>query len=359
MKLFQPEVLYIEERVRHYPLTVAILEKLPEAKVQLIENYQTLGWKQYHPNQRFKKEKRGLALAHKDGDMVKEVERDLYRTTPNEYYIVHSQGCPFDCQYCFLYDYLDHQVPTIFVNHDDLLQKIREIIASKPSERLVFHTGEFSDALAFDHITNLSQPIVELFADYKNSFVEFRTKCDNVANLIRLRPNGQMIVSWTFSPQRVAQLFEYGTASADERIAAARACQNAGYKVGLRLDPLIRYPGWESDYRNLIEKMAGQLNPDLISDCSLGVFRYTPGLGRIIRERFPKSYLRLEESVPCGDGKYRYLKHLRIEMYQKISGWLRLHFPDLKIELCMESPEVEQFLTASRPVKTRNFSAVC
>lgn len=347
MTLFQPAVLYIEERIRDNPLTAAILEKLPGVEMEFIESYQTLGWKQFHPNQRFKKEKRGLALAHKDGEMVKEVERDLYRTTPNEYYIVHSQGCPFDCQYCFLYDYLDHQVPTIFVNYGDLLQSIRDIIASKPAERLVFHTGEFSDALAFDHITNLSQPLVELFAEYENASVEFRTKSANVENLIGRHHNGRTIISWTFSPQRVVQLFEYGTASADERIAAARACQNAGYNVGLRLDPLIRYSEWENDYRELIEKMAAQLNPDLISDCSLGVFRYTARLGRIIRERFPKSYLRLEESAPGGDGKYRYLKHLRIEMYQKISGWLRLRFPDLKIDLCMESPEVEQCLAAS------------
>ena len=341
MKRFRPDSLYIEKSVLREPLTVAILDRLAGAEVEVIENYQTLGWKYLSANRRFKREKRGLALARKQGEMVKEVERDLYRTTPNEFYIVHSQGCPFDCQYCFLYDYLDHQVPTIFVNIDDILQSIREIVASRPGERLIFHTGEFSDALAFDHITNLSRPIVELFANYRNAFVEFRTKCDNVENLIGLQHNGQVIVSWTFSPQRVAQFFEYGTARADERIAAARRCQQAGYRIALRFDPIIRYPGWENDYCELISKMGAQLNGTLLSDCQLGVFRYTPGLGHIIRERFPKSYLRLEESVPCGDGKYRYLKHLRIEMYQKIMGWLRIHFPDLKIDLCMESPDVE------------------
>jgi spore photoproduct lyase len=351
---YRPDIIFVEEAVRREPMTRKILGQLVDVKVEVIENHQTLGWKYLHPNARFKKEKKALALARKHGEMVKEVERDLFRTTPNEFYIVHSQGCPFDCQYCFLYDYLGHQVPTIFVNVEDMLQSVRDVIASRPRQRLLFHTGEFSDALAFDHITNLSQPLVELFAKCENAFVEFRTKCDNVENLLGLQHNGQTIISWTFSPQRVVQLFEYGTASAEQRIAAARLCQNAGYKIGLRLDPLIRYPSWENDYRKLIETLAAHLHPDLISDCQLGVFRYTPGLGRIIRERFPKSYLRLEESAPCADGKYRYLKHLRLEMYQKIIGWLRRHFsakrigirPDMKIELCMESPQVEQTLAS-------------
>jgi spore photoproduct lyase len=344
VKSFLPELLYVEESVLREPLTVAIMQSLQDVPVEVIEDYQTLGWKYLPANARFKREKRVLALARKQGELVKQVERDLYRSTPNEYYIIHSQGCPFDCQYCFLYDYLDHQAPTIFVNLDEILQRTREIIESKPAEQMVFHTGEFSDALAFDHITNLSQPLVNLFAEYQHAVVEFRTKCDNVSNLIGLRHNGQTIISWTFSPRRVTQLFEYGTASADERIAAARVCQSAGYKIGLRFDPIVRHPEWEDGYHDLIKKMAAQLDPNLIADCQLGMFRYTPGLGRIIRERFPKSRLRLEETVPSPDGKYRYLKHQRIEMYRKIIGWLRTYFVDLKIELCMESPEVEEVL---------------
>ncbi len=344
MKFFHPEILYIETDVLNHPRTLAILERLPGIAVQPIDDYQNLGLAHLTANARFKREKKGLTLAPKRGELVKAVQRDLFRNIPNEYYIVHSLGCPFDCQYCFLYDYLDHQIPTIFVNIEEILESTQEIIESKPFEKLTFHTGEFSDALAFDHLTDLSQPLVELFANYQHAFVEFRTKSANVGNLIGLPHNGQSIISWTFSPQRVVQLFEYGTASSDARIEAARRCQEAGYGIGLRFDPLVRYPGWENGYRELIENMGAQLHPDLIRDCQLGVFRYTPGLGRIIRERFPKSWLRLEESVPSGDGKYRYLKPLRIDMYRKIMGWLGEFFPSLKIELCMESPEVEESL---------------
>ncbi len=314
------------------------------AEVVEIESYQKTGLEIPSLNQRYKEEKACLALAVKRGELVKEVDRDLYRQIPNEYYIIHSQGCPFDCQYCFLYDYLNHQVPTIFVNIEDILDRIRELVASNPQEQMTFHTGEFSDALAFDHITNLSRPLVELFAGFDNAFLELRTKSDNIQNLIGLEHGVRSIVSWTFTPERAVQLFEYHTATLAERIAAAHRCQNAGYKVALRFDPIVRYPGWEEGYRSLVYSLGEALDPALISDCHLGMLRFTPGLGRIIRERFPNSWLRGEETVPCRDGKYRYFKPLRLDMYRQILGWLNEVFPGLNLDLCMDSPEVIEAL---------------
>lgn len=343
---FQPARLYIERDVENHPTTLAIRRRLGHLPVHLIESHQDQGFSGLPYNRRFKAEKSGLILAYKKGDLVKEVQRDLFRETPNEYYIIHSMGCPFDCQYCFLYDYLQHQIPTVFVNLDEIVDAVRATLESRPGERLIFHAGEFSDALAFDHITDLSRPLVELFAAYDHATLELRTKSDNVNNLLGLNHKGRTVVSWTFSPQRVVQRMEYHTASAQARIEAARACQQAGYPVALRLDPMVRYPGWEDDYRKLVAHLGARLDPTGIVDCQLGVFRYTPGLGKIIRERFPKSWLRLEESVPSRDGKYRYFKLLRLEMYRKIIGWLRRAFPGLRIELCMESPEVEDSLQA-------------
>lgn len=347
MKLFQPDIVYIEHTVRDLETTAAIVDRLAGIEVREIDSFQSMGLDHLPLNPRFKQEKQGLILAQKKGELVKEVQRDLFREIPNEYYIIHSFGCPSDCQYCFLYDYLPHQMPTLFVNVDDMLHSIEETINSRSQEKLIFHAGEFSDALAYDHITHLSQPLVELFAKYDHATLEMRTKSNNVSNLLGVRHNGKSVISWTFSPQRVVQLFEYQTATADERIEAARQCQEHGYPVALRLDPIVRYPGWERGYRALINKMAQRLQPELISDCHLGVFRYTPGLWRVIRDRFPNSWLRMQESVPSSDGKYRYFKPLRLEMYRRIIGWLREAFPELHIELCMESPEVEEYLSES------------
>ena len=44
--------------------------------------------------------------------------------------------------------------------------------------------------------------------------------------------------------------------------------------------------------------------------------------------------------MPGPDGKFRYLKALRIEMYRKIVNWIKAYNPKQFIYLCMESSEV-------------------
>jgi len=48
----------------------------------------------------------------------------------------------------------------------------------------------------------------------------------------------------------------------------------------------------------------------------------------------------LGELFPGKDAKFRYLKDIRVEMYQKMVGWLREADPTLFVYLCMESHEV-------------------
>ena len=353
MKLFHPETIFLERRARDYPMAQEMLARLRDIPVQEIDSYQNMAAQAFGLNRRIATEKRSLILAVKEGELVKQVERDLFRPTPNEYYIIHSHGCPFDCEYCFLYDYLEHQRPTIFVNLPELLQRIQELIAaplddntppmssSHPQARLFFHAGEFSDALAYDHLTNLSQPLVELFAQQQHARLEMRTKSDYVENLLALQHRGQTVISWTFNPQAIVQRIEHQTASLDERIRAARRVQEAGYWVGLRFDPIVWYPGWQTGYREMIDKIFSALDAKKVSDISLGMFRATPGLRRVIQQRVRQSWLLAGEAVQCEDKKYRYFKPIRLEMYRAILGWIRAYAPNVNVELCMEAPEVE------------------
>ena len=326
-----------------------ILSRFPNLPCTEIDSHQKLAAETAGLNARLRAEKNSLVLAVKDGGLVRPVERDLFRSTPNQFYIIHSLGCPFDCEYCFLYDYLDHQRPTIFVNLDEMLARLHALIAAPDPPgpaMMIFHAGEFSDALAFDHITNLSAPLVNFFAKQTHAQLELRTKSDNVSNLLNLDHRGKTVVSWTFNPDEVAQRSEHLTATLEERIVAAKRCQSAGYPVGLRLDPIIWTPRWQENYQEMITKIFDALDADKIADVSLGMFRATPGLKRVIQSRFGgrRSLLLAGELVQCGDGKYRYFKSIRLEMYRAIMQWIRQRAPLTKIELCMEAPEVEEQL---------------
>ena len=58
--------------------------------------------------------------------------------------------------------------------------------------------------------------------------------------------------------------------------------------------------------------------------------------------RFPQSRIAAQEMVLAPDGKLRYFKSLRVEMYARMREWLTQATPGALLYLCMESPRVWQ-----------------
>jgi spore photoproduct lyase len=133
---------------------------------------------------------------------------------------------------------------------------------------------------------------------------------------------------------------ETRTAPLEERMDAAKKCQEKGYPIGFHFDPIIYHEGWEKGYQETILSLFKRIDPKRVIWISLGGFRYPPQLKAIAKERFPNTRIFLGELFPGRDGKFRYLKEIRVEMYQKMAEWLKDVDPSLFVYLCMESQEV-------------------
>jgi spore photoproduct lyase len=55
------------------------------------------------------------------------------------------------------------------------------------------------------------------------------------------------------------------------------------------------------------------------------------------------------ELFPGADGKLRYFKPLRLEMYAKMLSWMRRYTARPRLYLCMESPDIWQRVFGSAP----------
>ena len=82
---------------------------------------------------------------------------------------------------------------------------------------------------------------------------------------------------------------------------------------------------------------------------SMGSLRFPPALKEVVRERFPKSRLMYAELVPGADGKLRYFKPIRVEMYTKMLTWIRRYTAETGLYLCMESQEIWQKVFGHAP----------
>jgi spore photoproduct lyase len=292
-------------------------------------------------NDDFGAAKKTLYLAPHKGDFLKKCPGSAGQVCCNYFVINFASNCPMDCSYCYLQEYLaDNAALKVFSNVADLIDEADRMLARHRGVFFRIGTGEITDSLALEPYTGMVGELLPYFAEQPNVLLELKTKSDRVDSLLGFDPQGRVVVAWSMNPPRVIELDEHGTASLAARLAAARRCQEAGYRLGFHFDPMIEYPGWESDYQSMLEQTFAAIDWRRLAWLSLGVLRQTPALKRVMRKRFPQSELLTGEQVLCPDGKMRYFQPLRVEMYRKMVRWIRRAAPTIKIYLCMESREV-------------------
>lgn len=340
INLYRPVKLFVETGIKDHPVTQEILSKLMNIPVEYINDYRDISVDGDGIDNIYKESKKFLALAEKRGEFVKEFRCMDGLVGRTEYFIAHGNNCSFDCKYCFLQDYFDNAVPTVFVNHDEILKGVNDFILNSNDENLVFHAGELCDSFSFDFLTGFSRKLVNLFAGVSNARLELRTKSILIDNLLDIPGNDNVVVSWTFSPAKVIRDYEIKAPLLDERIEAASKIQNAGYMVGICIDPIIRVKGWAESYKVMINKLFDKLDVAKIAYISLGGFRYLQSLASSINDRGFNNNILSDEFVQSVDGKYRYFRPIRTEIYREIGKAIRERDSNVKVYLCMETPEV-------------------
>lgn len=258
-------------------------------------------------------------------------------------YLILNTGtnCPLDCSYCILQAYFNKPSLRIFVNLENELKNIGSIIDSSPDKIFRIGTGEFTDSFALDNITGFSTLLSEFIANKKNSILELKTKTTGIERIFGLEHRDRIIISWSLNSPYIASHEELLAPSVEKRLEAAKRCQEEGFVTGFHFDPLIIHKNWKDNYRKVVDLMDKYLDQKKIIWISMGCIRFVPALKPIIIKRHPKTIILDGEFIQGLDGKMRYLKPVRIDMYsyvrELIEGWAG-HNPG--IYLCMESDEI-------------------
>lgn len=335
----QIEKIYLDIQAKEDWVTKHVLQSLSHVPVEEIEDKGTLIKRSLSKLDPIGAGKKSLLITRFYGRRLKPCPGTSRHICCGYYVINAITNCMMDCSYCVLQGYLNNPFLTLYSNWDDLLREIDDFLAMGRSPLSRLGTGELSDSLALESIAPISRFLVPFFAE-KNAILELKTKSIEVDHLFSLDHQGKTVISWSVNPRQMIEEEERGTATLEERIHAAKRCQEAGYPLGLHFDPMIDYEGWEEGYEDLIDSLFREIDPRRVAWISMGGFRYPAQLKGIAEERFPRTRIFLGELFPGKDGKFRYLKKIRMEMYRKMVKWLKQVSPDLFIYLCMESREV-------------------
>ena len=336
----QIEKIYLDEKAEKDWVAQHILKTLPHVPVERIEDKRSLIKQPVPITDPIGMGKRNLLITHFYGRRLKPCPGTSQHICCGYYVINAITNCPMDCSYCVLQGYLNNPFLTLYSNWEDLLQEIEDflIISRNPLSRV--GTGELSDSLALESVFPISQFLIPFFAERENGILELKTKSSEVDRLLQLNHRGKTIISWSLNPPQMIDEEEKETATLKERIDAAERCQDKGYPIGFHFDPLIYYEGWEKGYEETVHQLFTHVDPKRVIWISLGGFRYPSQLKKIAETRFPQTRIFLGELFPGKDGKFRYFKEIRVEMYRKMIHWLKQVDPNLFIYLCMESREV-------------------
>jgi len=255
---------------------------------------------------------------------------------PHFYVLAHANGCPYACDYCYLQLTFRYQKePVIFTNRQDLIRDVNRFLEKeKPS---VLSAGELSDALAFDHITGLSKDLIPLFAEQDKHKLLFLTKSANVENLLGINQRRNIIVSFSLNAPFISAMHEHGAPNPLDRVDAARKCQEAGYEVRLRIDPVIPIPGWKDHYKILLNYIKLNLNCEGMR-FTIGSIRYFKSLPDFARSRGRNvEVFKVATSCEGADRRMRVTPQLRLEIY----SWFCEQLPNNStIALCKETIEI-------------------
>ncbi|HID19277.1 TPA: hypothetical protein EYP27_07045 [Candidatus Bathyarchaeota archaeon] len=253
---------------------------------------------------------------------------------PSFWLLAWANGCPCHCAYCYLQGtFKGNTNPTVFSNIEDMLHEVSRWLRDHRSPKLL-NTGELCDSLAItDRVMRLLIPI---FGRQSRHKLLLLTKSDMVEGIMELPHNGQTIVSFSLNPPAVSSLFEPDAPSPDRRLKAAWKCLEAGYKVRIRIDPMIPVKGWEDAYGKLAEKVA-ELKPERVT---LGCLRLFPAVKAFSRRNEAIFKYALERTP---DGRFRPPERIRIEMYR----FMILRLGGLEVGLCKETFNVHTVLRLS------------
>ncbi len=103
---------------------------------------------------------------------------------------------------------------------------------------------------------------------------------------------------------------------------------------------MIEHENWREGYGRVIDRLFATVDPRKVIWMSLGALRFMPELKPIIASRHPSSRILCGEFIRGLDGKMRYFRDIRVELYRFMVDRIREIDPGICVYLCMEGRDI-------------------
>lgn len=282
--------IYFEEQVADHPRTLHLFEKFPLADRIPCTHYKEV----FNPsgqNFRIQKKKPALILAGNSGKKVHPVPATYGIGGRRNFYFSHMLNCLYDCRYCFLQGMYPSAHYLLFVNYEDFFEEIEKVAMQTPTEPSWFFSGYDCDSLALESLSGFAVSALSFFQDHPTAQLELRTKSVNTQVLEKHPPLSNVVTAFSFTPQEISDQLEQNVPSVSLRIKVMRSLAEKGWKLGIRLDPVIDCHQFTERYASLISQIFGEIPGDSVHSVSLGPFRLPHPFFKRMEKLYPSEPL--------------------------------------------------------------------
>ena len=268
-----------------------------------------------------------------------------------------SPGCPHECAYCVLTGFM-----VVGLNVNDYLRQLDRLIEANPWQ-LTYLVDDASDVLVYEPEMNLFSEMVRFFGRKDDRYLIAHTKSANVDFLRSLPHNGKTIMCFSLSAKTQSTQLERVAGTTDQRIDAARKCQEWGMPIRFKFKPIIPVRDWRDEAREMIRDVIEKTQPD---NLSMTVFMWT-GFDDmascidldLLDPKFVAAARKAADS-DCEHKRLRPFPHeVRREIYEFYHREIRAIDREVPLTLSTESLAMWRDLGATLGVGPRDYTCGC
>ena len=285
--------IYVESQSIESDIAEQSFKRFPKAKIIEIEDYKKIFNKNGQDFQ-IQKLSTKLILAKKQPPFIYPAT-DIIQDSgfSNFYYCTPILNCIYNCEYCFLQGMYSSANIVVFTNTEEVKDAVKKQILERkyPDEPLLLSLSYNTDILALENILPLTKQWIDFANNTDDLFMEIRTKSGLTSSFNKLKPSEKILFAWTLSPNNVIQKYEHKTPLLERRIMSIQKIVDSGWPVRLSFDPILIYPNWKEDYKQMFERIKETISGDKIFDITIGVFRMSDDFFNRIKKTKPDSDL--------------------------------------------------------------------
>lgn len=273
---------------------------------------------------------------------------------PGFLYIRDGFGCAFNCRYCYLDrfagSYFDHPQAEIYPPAKLTAAVKVALEKAKAPTRMII--GEVTDAWGWhndDRVKRRNRNLIELFRDTPHVLVML-TKSHRVHEYLKgIAPTPNVVLAWSVNSPIVAKEFEMGSEQARKRLNSIRYVANAGWRVQIRVDPMMPIFNWQSHYETFAVELASYLG-DVLERVTLGSWRPRTRDALYQQMKDEGHLVGNLEKTTGKDGRLRVANRIRV--YRAVLERWRdqcKFFPVGGVAMCKEDIDLERTLVQEFP----------